>query len=206
MQIPPGQFAFLLTHEKVAVPANAIALISIKAKYKFKGLINVSGFHVDPGWNGQLLFSVYNAGPNPVIIQDKQDLFLIVYADLDRTTIHTYRGPANGRTAIEPQLVEGMNSQVFSPQMLQREMQALKTELGNVKVTASTLRAVTVGISASITFVIALSGLFATFAPQTLGTIFAKMIEGAGYELKAKADTPAKPPIVNGSHNRNHRQ
>src|SRR5258708_5157038 len=46
VNIPPGQFAFLLTQEMVAVPNRAMALISMRAKYKFRGLINVSGFHV----------------------------------------------------------------------------------------------------------------------------------------------------------------
>jgi dCTP deaminase len=41
--IPPGQFGFLLTEEIVAVPADALAFISIRAKIKFRGLINVSG-------------------------------------------------------------------------------------------------------------------------------------------------------------------
>ncbi len=49
-QIPPDQFAFILTEEKVTVPASAMAFISMKATYKMQGLINVSGFHVDPGW------------------------------------------------------------------------------------------------------------------------------------------------------------
>src|SRR5437764_1438215 len=48
--IPPGQFALLITNEVVHVPNDAFALISIKAGIKFLGLINVSGFHVDPGF------------------------------------------------------------------------------------------------------------------------------------------------------------
>src|SRR6266487_5983005 len=59
--IPPGQFGLLLTEEKVTIPNNAIGLISIKTGMKFRGLVNVSGFHVDPGFNGCLKFSVYNA-------------------------------------------------------------------------------------------------------------------------------------------------
>lgn len=54
--IPKGQFALLITEEIVKVPNNALAFISFKAKYKYKGLINVSGFHVDPGWYGKLTF------------------------------------------------------------------------------------------------------------------------------------------------------
>jgi hypothetical protein len=37
--IPAGQFAFLLTEETVTVPEDALAFISIRAKYKFRGLV-----------------------------------------------------------------------------------------------------------------------------------------------------------------------
>ncbi|HEV2681020.1 MAG TPA: hypothetical protein VGV14_11010 [Rhodanobacter sp.] len=82
--IPPGQFAFLLTEERVKVPHDAIALISIKASIKFRGLVNVSGFHVDPGYDGPLIFSVFNAGPSTIHLRRGQPCFLIWYADLDR--------------------------------------------------------------------------------------------------------------------------
>ena len=75
--IPPGQFAFLLTEEVVSVPADALAFISIRAKTKFHGLVNVSGVHVDPGYRGQLTFSVFNAGPVPVHLKRGQQIFLI---------------------------------------------------------------------------------------------------------------------------------
>ena len=86
LAIPPGQFAFLVSEENVAVPDNAIAFISIKARVKFRGLINISGFHVDPGYRGRLLFSVLNAGPRPLHVRQGQELFLIWYADLDGST------------------------------------------------------------------------------------------------------------------------
>lgn len=69
--IPPGQFALLLTEETIAVPSNAIALISMKAKFKLRGLINVSGFHADPGFSGRLKFSVYNAGATAVDLKPR---------------------------------------------------------------------------------------------------------------------------------------
>ena len=84
--IPPGQFGFLLTEEVVSVPLNALAFISIRAKTKFRGLINVSGFHVDPGYRGQLTFAVFNASPVPVHLKRGQPTFLIWYASLDRET------------------------------------------------------------------------------------------------------------------------
>jgi dCTP deaminase len=83
--IPPGQFAFLMTFEKVTVPPHAIAFISMKFKPKAKGLINVSGFHVDPGYSGCLIFAVYNAGPLNFHVKRREQLFSIWFADLDST-------------------------------------------------------------------------------------------------------------------------
>lgn len=82
-QIPPGQFAFLQTSECVKVPTGAMAFISVKATIKLKGLINVSGFHVDPGFEGVLLFTVFNAGPSPIHLHQGQQCFLIWFASLD---------------------------------------------------------------------------------------------------------------------------
>ena len=82
--VPAGQFGFILTQEEVKVPPTAIAFISMRAGYKFQGLVNVSGFHVDPNYDGRLIFSVFNAGPGPVHLSQGEECFLIFYADLDR--------------------------------------------------------------------------------------------------------------------------
>lgn len=83
-KIPTGQFAFLETAERVKVPDSAMAFISIKATIKLEGLINISGFHVDPGFEGRLIFAVYNAGPMPIDLERGQNLFLVWFANLDR--------------------------------------------------------------------------------------------------------------------------
>ena len=90
--IPPGQFAFLITAETVKVPHDAIAFISIKFKVKKHGLINVSGFHVDPGYEGKLIFAVYNAGPLFFPVKKGDRFFSIWYADLDRDDSKPYVG------------------------------------------------------------------------------------------------------------------
>ncbi len=85
--IPPGQFAFLLSEEVVKVPPDAFALIALRTRTKFKGLVNVSGFHADPGYHGRLIFAVFNAGPGDVHLRQGDDLFTISFATLDVTTI-----------------------------------------------------------------------------------------------------------------------
>ena len=125
--IPPGQFAFLLTEETVTVPNNALAFISIKGRVKFKGLINISGFHADPGYKGQLLFSVLNVGPKPLHIQQGQPLFLIWYADLDASTQRTRT--AQGFNHIEPELINGISGEILSLQSLSDKQHTLESQL-----------------------------------------------------------------------------
>lgn len=192
LRIPPGQFAFLLTHETVKVPSSAIALISMRATYKFKGLINVSGFHVDPGWEGKLLFSVYNAGASEVIIKKLDPLFLIVYADLDQDSKMLYRGASQHQKSINPSLLEGMTGQVFSPLMLQRKMETLEQSTNFIK-------AFIYGAGTVLTLLLAAAAL----SPNLVGAVLAKSIEAAGYELKGKSSAPEQsleketpPPMV----------
>jgi dCTP deaminase len=110
--IPPGQFAFLLSEEKVQIPNTALAFISIKAKIKWRGLINVSGFHVDPGFRGRLIFSVYNAGPVPVHLRQGQPMFLIWFANLDQPTALTRNHPV--QETFPPDLISGISGELQS--------------------------------------------------------------------------------------------
>jgi dCTP deaminase len=112
--IPPGQFALLLTEETITVPANAIALISMKARFKLRGLINVSGFHVDPGFKGRLKFAVYNTGGTAIDLKPGQELFLIWYCDLDQTTKALYTGTHQGQDGITAEDVMSIRGIVVS--------------------------------------------------------------------------------------------
>jgi dCTP deaminase len=116
--IPPGQFALLITDEVVRVPRNAMAFISIKAKIKLRGLINVSGFHVDPGFQGKLVFSVFNASPAAVHLKQGQDCFLIWFATLETDSALHKSGFANKSIAADT--VNGIPGELQSLEGLRR--------------------------------------------------------------------------------------
>jgi len=82
LKIPPGQIAILNTYEAVFIPNTAIGFISVRTPEKIKGLVNISGFHVDPGFKGHLQFSVYNAGSKPIYLDYESDCFLLWFSDL----------------------------------------------------------------------------------------------------------------------------
>ena len=122
--IPPGHFDILLTDESVRVPDDAIGLISMKFTLKQPGLVNVSGFHIDPGYEGKLLFSVYNAGPQSVPITSGTPAFLLWYCTLDQTTEDLYqRSP---RLDITDADVKPLGGEVSSPQELARRVKDLE--------------------------------------------------------------------------------
>ena len=127
--IPPGQFCLLLTEEKVFIPSNAIGLISIKAGVKFRGLVNVSGFHVDSGFQGKLKFSVYNAGSQNIVLQRKQRVFLLWFCDLDRATSDTYKGTRINQSEISTEDVMRMQGEIASPGQLKKEIDEVQTNV-----------------------------------------------------------------------------
>ncbi|MBX3629015.1 MAG: hypothetical protein KF908_03705 [Nitrosomonas sp.] len=125
--IPPGQFAFLLTEECVSVPNDAIAFISMKASSKYKGLVNISGFHVDPGYKGKLLFSVHNAGPSTIHLQQNAPIFLIWYASLDQED--SIPKNKEGLTEIPSKVLNELSTEtIYSMQTLTSRMSNIEHE------------------------------------------------------------------------------
>ncbi|WP_421445724.1 dCTP deaminase domain-containing protein [Agrobacterium tumefaciens] len=105
--IEPGQFAYILTEEAVAIPFDAIGFISIRASVKFSGLVNISGFHVDPGYHGNLIFSVFNAGPTPIHLKRGEQVFPLWLADLDQPISRTT--PKKGYDNIPSKLISAIS-------------------------------------------------------------------------------------------------
>ena len=151
--IPPGQFAFLLTQEVVKVELSEIAFISIRAKTKYRGLINVSGFHVDPGFEGRLTFAVFNAGPVAVHLRQGQEIFLIWYADLSGCGKHRDPGPRH----IQSDWISGIGGKLHSlasvassvtsvEQKLEKKLDAVRLELAVFRVVVAIAVTVLIGI------------------------------------------------------------
>lgn len=128
LAIPPGQFGFLLTEEEIKVPETAMAFISIKSTFKLQGLINASGFHVDPGYKGKLIFSVFNAGPKSIHLKRGTPLFLIWYADLDENATNQkdiYKKTEPGHDTIPLSLINGISGEIQSAHGLSEKISDL---------------------------------------------------------------------------------
>jgi len=118
--IPPQQFAFIMTEEQVCIPTDAMAFISMRATFKMLGLVNVSGFHVDPGWDGKLTFAVFNSGPTPVMLERGQSVFLMWCASLDHPSEKHKTKP--GSNTIEPERLSALMTESDSLYQLNQRL------------------------------------------------------------------------------------
>lgn len=126
--IPPGQFGLLLTEEVVTIPDNAIGFISVRFTLKRQGLVNVSGFHVDPGFSGRLKFAVYNAGSRHIPLARGDRVFMIWFSDLDDRTADTYKGASLGQKEITSDDLRFIIGEVVSPAALKKQFDEIKSE------------------------------------------------------------------------------
>lgn len=158
LEIPAGEFAILYTKETVTLPPGVIGFISIKAGLKLEGLINVSGFHVDPGYSSRLKFSVYNAGNLPIFLDYEKEAFLIWFADLDADTIDPYDKTHQhySQTGVTPRDRQRMAERSQSPAALNRRLKRLERRI-------------------RIVLALALVGVTAILAPLTKDWIAAKL-------------------------------
>ncbi len=108
INIEPGQFAALITEERLFIPEDYLGFITIRFKYKSKGLVNISGFHVDPGFKGRLVFSAYNIGPSVISLRRKEKIFSLFLAKIEKGA--KYEGDFLNETGIPIHIVESLAS------------------------------------------------------------------------------------------------
>ncbi len=194
--VPPGHFGYIQTEEVVKVPTSAIAFISIRARVKWRGLVNVSGFHVDPGFNGRLLFAVYNAGPVSIHLRRGDPTFLIWFADLD------YDAPGDSKRGMKPVTqidtaainqvsgviysVHGLADKIRTVEKdLVKRINSLERENGIIKVLAAALLAI----------LVTLAGQW--FAKQLLNTSPDKIAAGS-VTVRPQIAPPSANPAIQG--------
>jgi len=191
--IPAGQFGFLLTEESIKMPADAMAFISMKAKMKFRGLINVSGFHVDPGYSGQLIFSVFNAGPKPLHIKRGDDLFLIWFANLDRVTNLIKNEPPI--TTISSELINGISGEIQSAHSFSDKLESLNRRLIRFTSAIGFLSAIAISLSSY-----ALKDILWSGDSSTIQTVVEK---SADEDIKVlRTNAISAYPQINSAHNK----
>lgn len=159
--IPPGQVVLVLTQETLKMPLNAIGLLSIKFGLKARGLVNVSGFHVDPGFEGKLVFSMYNAGVQTIHLGVGSRIFMLWLCSIDDATDDKYRGKHNQQKHIPDDAITNLAARMPSPFTVEEDIRSLRHELNTLRTILGV--AVTLGLTA---FFASLKGCASSAPPQ----------------------------------------
>jgi dCTP deaminase len=131
ISIPPGQFAILTCYEDIQMPDDHMAFIALRTSFKFQGLVNISGFHVDPTHQGTLLFAVQNVGPSDIRLKYEEPTFAIFFSKLTSNRIGKQRSNEDTRfkpwlTGIRLQDVQLLGGSSITIAKLQREIEQLR--------------------------------------------------------------------------------
>lgn len=194
INIEPGQLAMLITEEVIAIPPGYLGFISIKASIKLSGLINISGFHVDPGFVGRLKFTVYNAGSDPVPLRRGQPTFLLWFAELDQVTEDSYDGKHKRQRHISSKDINDIQGELASPSSLDERVRDLskhlETEVAKLQGELSTQRALI--IKGGIGVIISIVGI-------ALTAVFGLVLDGCNETARIAPSVieSSQPPAVN---------
>ena len=82
MELLPGAYGGIISMECFDLPDNISARIGSKRALSYDGIILLTGSTVDPGYQGHLLFGIYNASQRKVLIRSGRKLCNIVFEKL----------------------------------------------------------------------------------------------------------------------------
>jgi dCTP deaminase len=125
LALAPGQFAILTCHERIALPREIMGFITLRNRYKMQGLVNVSGFHVDPTFREQLVFAVQNVGATDIRLKYMERTFTIFFAYVDKNTEQSLR-PVAARAGISLEDIAQLGGSTITLGKLQAEFEQLR--------------------------------------------------------------------------------
>ncbi|MGI9102832.1 MAG: dCTP deaminase domain-containing protein [Terriglobales bacterium] len=122
--LTPGQFAILTCYEDLKLDAQIMAFITLRNRYKMQGLVNVSGFHVDPTFEEKLVFAVQNVGPSDIRLKFQEPTFTIFFAHVDENDQAERETP---RTGIELRDIQQLGGNTITLAKLQKDIEQVRT-------------------------------------------------------------------------------
>jgi len=81
--LDPGTYAGIISFEKFKLSNHVCAQIGSKRKMSYEGIILLTGSVVDAGYEGHLLFGLYNASTKKVVLPSRTKICTITFINLD---------------------------------------------------------------------------------------------------------------------------
>jgi dCTP deaminase len=131
LEIQPGDFALVMTYEKLHLPTNMIGRFGLRSAFARKGLLSTAGPQVDPGYEGKLVIGIVNFSSQLIKL-----LYLTPFCTLElhRLRKHVskpYQGPYQGQEHLTDKIIEMLPKEPHPlAVMLIRQLVAVSPSLG----------------------------------------------------------------------------
>ncbi len=135
--IDPGEFAVIVTRERVRCGPQIAGQLGLSSAYARQGLMLLSGPQIDPGFEGRLIVRVTNLAPRRVTLGYEGAFLTTQYLKLAAPVERPYQGSRQGQTGLSAKDIEAtadpesptLGGMVKSLQTLARDVSSLQASV-----------------------------------------------------------------------------
>lgn len=129
MELCPGAYGGVISRERISLPENMCARIGSKRALSYEGVILLTGSIVDPGYEGYLLFGLYNASQRKAYIRYNKKICNIVFERLSKVPEKLVPSDANLRVGNFPDafLTQMANMEVLPWMQISERVKQIET-------------------------------------------------------------------------------
>ena len=133
LEIQPGDFALVMTHERLRLPTNIVGRFGLRSAYARMGLLATAGPQVDPGFEGKLVIGLVNFSSQTVKILYLTPFCTLELERLPRHSSAPYHGPYQGQDRLTDELIKTIPEEPYPlAVMLIRQLAAASPSLKSI--------------------------------------------------------------------------
>lgn len=125
ISVEPGETVFVLSQEILHLPDDIKAELSHKRKLAHEGVQVLGGFSIDPGYEGRLIFGIYNFGSEPFVLQEGRKLIAAQFYRLAPDEVGKFPKPTPLYDFPDELIHIARSLRAISPQSLEEKINAL---------------------------------------------------------------------------------
>lgn len=132
-RIPRGTTVTIHPLEEIGLSRRIAARYGLRSRFARRGLVLLSGPQIDPGFEGKLTITVFNAGPAPVTVQHLQKFATIEFTELKSPAKSAYEGKYQGRTELGSEEYDLMTSNYRSFSEIEELLDRISADVESIK-------------------------------------------------------------------------
>jgi dCTP deaminase len=113
LDVQPGDFALVMTHEKVRLPTNMVGRFGLRSAHARIGLLATAGPQIDPGFEGKLVIGLVSFSSQVIKLPYLAPFCTLELYRLPRHASSGYRGPYQGQDHLTEKIIRSIPKEPF---------------------------------------------------------------------------------------------